>query len=94
MPKQKKKQVRISGARVLTNDECIKHLREKETEKQKKEQKLKEKKERKKFEKTRPATKATGTESNKALGSKKTTKSKKGKGKAIEYLPFVWGVLL
>ena len=36
VPKQKMKQIRITGARVLTSDECIKRMREKEEEKQKK----------------------------------------------------------
>ena len=69
VPKQKKKQIRITGARVLTSEEAIKIMQDKEDEKKEKvleKEKRKEKRERKKAEKM--------------AANKKNTR--KGKGKA------------
>ena len=54
VPKQKKKQIRITGARVLTSEEAIKIMQDKEDEKKEKaleKEKRKEERERKKAEK-------------------------------------------
>ena len=72
IPKQTKKQIRLSGARVLTSEQCIKIMKEKENAKKEKEleiQRRKDVRERKKREK--------------ATKEKKTTQNtQKGKGKA------------
>ena len=76
IPKQTKKQIRLSGARVLNSEQCIKIMKEKENAKKEKEleiQRRKDVRERKKREK---ATKEKKTTQN-------TQKGKgKGKGKA------------
>ena len=50
VPKQKKKQIRITGARVLTSEEAIKIMQDKEDEKVPEKEKRKEERERKKAE--------------------------------------------
>ena len=63
VPKQKKKQIGITGARVLTSEEAIKIMQDKEDEKKEKvlkKEKRKEERERKKAEKMAATKKDTG----------------------------------
>ena len=88
VPKQKKKQIRITGARVLTSEEAIKIMQDKEDEKKEKaleKEKRKEERERKKAEKMVVTKKHTGLKKKPTQeASVKSTneKTRKGKGKA------------
>ena len=102
VPKQKKKQIRLGGARVLTSEECIKIMQEKENVKKQKEleiQKRKDERERKKREKAakeklikekqkgREATKSKTNSVTKDDIATNTKNTQKGKGKAPVQAP-------
>ena len=88
VPKQKKKQIRITGARVLTSEGAIKIMQDKEDEKKKKtleKQKRKEERERKKAEKMAATKKDTSLKkmpTQEAPVKSTNEKTRKGKGKA------------
>ena len=88
VPKQKKKQIRIIGARVLTSEEAIKIMQDKEDEKEEKaleKKKRKEERERKKAEKMAATKKDTDLKkipTQEASVKSTNEKTRKGKGKA------------
>ena len=88
VPKQKKKQIRITGARVLTSEEAIKIMQEKEDEKQEKaleKEKRKQERERKKAQKMPTTKKDAGSKkvpTQEASVKSTNEKTRKGKGKA------------
>ena len=90
VPKQKKKLIRLTGARVLTSEEAMKMMQEKQDAKQKQaleKEKRKEERERKKAEKMAVTKEDTGKQkmpTQKSYGKMTNAqqKTRKGKGKA------------
>ena len=76
MPKKKTKQVRVSGARVLTSDECHENCARKRMCKKEKALQLQKRKEEREAKKRKQETSKQGNSK-----QKKGTPSTKGKGK-------------
>ena len=74
VPKQKTKQVRVSGARVLTSDECMKIVQEREDAKKEKALQMQKRKEEREAKKRKQETSKEGK-------SKQNKGTPKGKGK-------------
>lgn len=76
VPKEKNKQVRVSGARVLTSDECMKIVQEREDAKKEKALQLQKRKEERNEKKRKQE-----TSKQEISKQKKGAPSTKGKGK-------------